>query len=607
MDTDSALQAEWILSEDPLLGHTAPVVGLPPAGAAPVRVRSRRPAIFLLECVSAAVRPRTHTPREGNGTADTTVLGDVEDIAASPPPEPPATDGPAPANSALDAVTRRRFLGLAAVAGAVTLAGCSNVTGSVKDAAKSVSNPPMKADPAILAAAGPEPSSYAPPATTSTPPSASDPLELHAQVCVVGGGAAGAAAATIAGRLGAQTILLEESYVLGGNVTRGLVNLDKVAWGGQEKMVGGYFRDLILEMEKTGHAIYPSEQTHWAVPFEVDAMRTLALELARRADVDVRLGAQAVWAERDGRLIRSVWAQERGRLLSVVADVFIDCTGDGNLGYLAGNGYWLGDRTQGAIQGQTLIFYAGPVDWDRLAAYAKEKGALTSNYQVIGLRDFMTKIVSEKRVVGTPQRGLLINRNMEASFVSISASEVYTNHLEPGTASAMLATLQQQDYQIHDALRAEIPGFEESHVVRLADRPYLREGRRLIGYKQLTAEQVLAGEKPADSIARGWYPIDLHVARGGGPIHLGALRGGDWYGIPYACLVARDVDNLLMAGRCISVTHEALGSTRISPVSMALGQAAGIAASIAASRPAAPADVPAGDIQREILHQGGVL
>jgi hypothetical protein len=537
---------------------------------------------------------RTH-PREGNGTADATVLGDVEDIAASPPLEPPVTDGSAPANSALDAVTRRRFLGLAAVAGVVTLGGCSNVTGSVKDAAQSVANPPMKADPAILAAAGPEPSSYAPPATTSRPPSASDPMELHAQVCVVGG------------RLGAQTILLEESYVLGGNVTRGLVNLDKVAWGGQEKMVGGYFRDLILEMEKTGHAIYPSEQTHWAVPFEVDAMRSLALQLARRANVDVRLGAQAVWAERDGRLIRSVSAQERGRLLRVVADVYIDCTGDGNLGYLAGNGYWLGDRTQGAIQGQTLIFYAGPVDWDRLAAYAKEKGALTSNYQVIGLRDFMTKIVSEKRVVGTPQRGLLINRNMEASFVSISGSEVYTNHLEPGTASAMLATLQQQDYQIHDALRAEVPGFEESHVVRLADRPYLREGRRLIGYKQLTVEQVLAGEKPADSIARGWYPVDLHVARGGGPIHLGALRGGDWYGIPYACLVARDVDNLLMAGRCISVTHEALGSTRISPVSMALGQAAGIAASIAASRPAAPADVPAGDIQREILHQGGVL
>ena len=537
----------------------------------------------------------------------------MEDIAASPTPEPPA-DGPTDAHpgelstgSPLKAVTRRRFLGLAAVAGAVTLGGCSNVAGSVKDAAQSVANPVVEPDPAIAAAAGPEPSSYAPPATTSRPPSASDPMELHAQVCVVGGGAAGAAAATIAGRLGAQTILLEESYVLGGNVTRGLVNLDKVAWGGQEKMVGGYFRELIRELEKTGHAIYPSEETHWAVPFEVDAMRTLALEIARRADVDVRLGAQAVWAERDGRRIRNVWAQERGRLLRVVADVYIDCTGDGNLGYLAGNGYWLGDRTQGAVQGQTLIFHAGPVDWNRLAAYAKEKGALTSSYQVIGLRDFMAKIVSEKRVDGTPQRGLLINRNMEPSFVSISGSEVYANHLEPGTAAAMLATLQQQDYQIHTALKADVPGFEESHVVRLADRPYFREGRRLVGYKQLTVEQVLAGDKPADSIARGWYPVDLHVARGGGPVHLGELRSGDWYGIPYACLVARDVDNLLMAGRCISVTHEALGSTRISPVSMALGQAAGIAAALAASRPARPADVPAGDIQREVTHQGGVL
>jgi|GEM_PF-3079437 len=540
-------------------------------------------------------------------------MGDVEDIPASQTPVPPA-DGPADAHpgdrsvrTALGAVTRRRFLELAAAAGAVTLAGCSSVSNTVKDATELVSNPPVEADPAIRGALGPEPASYAPPTPTSSPPSVSDPMELRAQVCVVGGGAAGAAAATISGRLGATTILLEESYVLGGNVTRGLVNLDKVAWGGQENMVGGYFRDLIRDLEKTGHAIYPSEETHWAVPFEVDAMRTLTLELAREANVDVRLGAQAVWVEREERLVRSVWAQEHGRLLRVVADVYVDCTGDGNLGYLSRNGYWLGDRTQGAIQGQSLIFYAGPVDWNSLAAYAKDNDALTSTYQVIGLRDFMATIVSEKRVVGTPQRGLLINRNMESSFVSISGSEVYANHLEPGAASAMLATLQQQDYQIHAALRAQVPGFEDSHVVRLADRPYLREGRRLIGYKQLTAEQVLAGEKPADSIARGWYPIDLHVARGGGPIHLGSLRGGDWYGIPYACLVARDVDNLLMAGRCISVTHEALGSTRISPVSMALGQAAGIAAALAASRSVAPADVPAGDIQREVIHQGGVL
>ncbi len=555
-------------------------------------------------------------------------MGTSDDMRPQLPAEP-AFEGEGPADPSSDPLhprdrhaplTRRRFLGLAGLGGLAALGGGAAfgvyrheheapVGGSTEGPA---GGPGVSADPSgteaeALKALGPEPASYTPPAPESRPPVGSDPFELRCQVCVVGGGAAGAAAATIAGRMGVETVLLEESFVLGGNVTRGLVNLDKVTWGGQQNMVGGYFRELLLEMEKAGQAVYPTERTHWAVPFEVDAMRHLALVLARRSGADVRFGAQAVWVERDQRQIKAVWAQEQGRLVRVLADVYIDCTGDGNLGYLAGNGYWLGDRERGEIQGQTLIFYAGPVDWERLVEYAGKEGSLTNNYQVIGLRSFMSKIIAEKRVEGTPQRGLLINRNMEPAFVSISASEIYSNHLEPGTLPRILTMLQTQDYQIHSALKAEVPGFGQSHIVRLAERPYLREGRRLIGYKQLDVGQVLRGEKPADSIARGWYPIDLHVARSGGPVHLGSLRAGDWYGIPYACLVARDIDNLLMSGRCISVTHEALGSTRISPVSMSLGQAAGIAAALSASQKKAPARIQAGEVQREIIHQGGFL
>ncbi|MCZ7664064.1 MAG: FAD-dependent oxidoreductase [Thermoleophilia bacterium] len=503
--------------------------------------------------------------------------------------------------------TRRRFLGLLALGGSAALAGCSGLTKPVREAAESATRIVSPTDPPVLTGTGPEPSSFVPPLPVARPSRFTDPLELVSDVCVVGGGAAGCAAATTAGRMGARTILLEESYCLGGNVTRGLVNLDKVAWGGSEAMVAGYFRELIKNLEAEGQAVYPGPQTHFAVPYEPDAFRHSALILARRAGADVRFGARAAWVERAGDRIEAVWAEEEGRMLRIRSKVFVDCTGDGHLGYMAGNGFWLGDRLYGEIQGQTLIFCAGPVDFSALQKYADSTGGLTNTYQVIGLRDFMYGAVASGKVEGRPQRGLLINRNMESTFVSISGSEVYSNHLEPGTLAKIMTMLQKQNFQIHAALRAEIPGFESSRVTRMAERPYLREGRRLIGWTQLTADEVLAGRKPADSIARGWYPIDLHVSYGGGLVHRGQLRAGDWYGVPFRCLVARDLDNLMMAGRCISATHEALASARISPVSMALGQAAGVGAALSVKAEIRPADLEAEKVREEIIRQGGLI
>jgi hypothetical protein len=140
----------------------------------------------------------------------------------------------------------------------------------------------------------------------------------------------------------------------------------------------------------------------------------------------------------------------------------------------------------------------------------------------------------------------------------------------------------------------------------MAERPYLREGRRLTGYYQLSAADIQKADKPDDSIARGYYPVDLHRQGDGGIVQTVYLGVGDWYGIPYRCIVARDLDNLLMAGRCISVTHEALGSTRISPVSMALGQAAGIAGVLCVRNGLRPADLPAAQVRTE-LHKQGAL
>ncbi|MFH0916623.1 MAG: FAD-dependent oxidoreductase [bacterium] len=429
---------------------------------------------------------------------------------------------------------------------------------------------------------------------------------MSAQVCVVGGGAAGLAAATSAARQGVQTLLLEESYKVGGNLTRGLVNLDKVAWGGSI-MVGGYFRDLLKTLEIEGQAVYPSEETAFSTQCDPDALERKALQFAGQAGVKVRLGAPVTGVEKDGALLRAVWAQGQGATLRVTAEVFIDATGDGHLGYLAGHPYWLGDRNHGDVQGQTLIFYAGPVDWDRLSDYVRREGGLVDAYRLVGLRPFMGRLQARGGVLAEVQAGMLINRNLWPEMVSISASETYQNQLEPNALVQIMEVLGEQNREIHHALTVEVPGFRDSRIIRVADRPYLREGRRLVGHYQLSVDDIGESRKPQDSVARGWYPLDLHVHDSPGGSQHAPFRAGEYYGIPYRCLVARDLDNLLMAGRCISVTHEALGSTRISPVSMSLGQAAGIAAALCARHNLKPSLAPIKDIQNEILAAGGLI
>ena len=536
--------------------------------------------------------------------------------------------------------TRREFLtwlaaGATLAAGGAFAAGCRPVETTTNPPAPTISKslpPNMAAEPTALSALGTGRDASAESTTDPLQADASEPTTtgdpggagvatfspgdapggvttLAADVCVVGGGAAGMSAATAAARAGARTILLEESYVLGGNVTRGTVNLDRIAYNGPA-MVAGYFEELISGMVAEGEAIYPTEETMWAVPFEPDALRARALRLALKVGVDVRMGTQAMWVERREtapRSIAAVWATNEGRLVQVRAPIFIDCTGDGNLGFMAGNGYWFGDRTYGQIQGQTLIFHAGPVDFDRMAAYARlGEDHLVNQHQIVGLRELMTEVRDGAMTPGSPQRGALINRNMNPSVVSISVSEVYGNHLEPGGMAEIMRVLEVQNRVIHDFFRARIPGMERSHIVRMAERPYLREGRRLMGLYQLTGGDVVRAVQTDDSVARGWYPIDLHVASSGAT-RLGYVPAGKWYSIPYRCLVARDIDNLLMAGRCLSATHEALGSVRVSPASMAVGQAAGIAAALCAQRSSLPAELEVNDVRSRLLAAGALI
>jgi hypothetical protein len=154
-------------------------------------------------------------------------------------------------------------------------------------------------------------------------------------------------------------------------------------------------------------------------------------------------------------------------------------------------------------------------------------------------------------------------------------------------------------------LKSRVPGFAEASISSVAPQIGIRESRRIDGLYRLTMEDVVMGRHFEDGIARSGYPVDLHDPSGKGIMEATIENDGS-YSIPYRCLVARGPVNLLAAGRCISTTHEALATTRLTPSCMATGEAAGTAAALACKAGITAAEVDASQL-REMLHAQGAI
>jgi hypothetical protein len=134
-----------------------------------------------------------------------------------------------------------------------------------------------------------------------------------------------------------------------------------------------------------------------------------------------------------------------------------------------------------------------------------------------------------------------------------------------------------QARQIVDFMRDNIPGFESCHIISTGPHIGIRESRKIHGIYTLTAEDLLSNRMFEDAIAMGGYPIDIHSPDGSDMKHC-HLKPGSWYSVPYRSMVTEEIANLIVAGRCISATHEACAAIRVTPMAMAIGQAAGTAA-----------------------------
>jgi glycine/D-amino acid oxidase-like deaminating enzyme len=442
-------------------------------------------------------------------------------------------------------------------------------------------------------------------------------LAAEADVLVVGGGLSGFGAALGAAAAGADVVLAERYGFFGGHGTASLVNilmsvhtqharpepfgentLLPADHGIGEPIAAGVLARFVRRLVDAGGALAPSLHTGYTVPFDPEVFKLVMLDMLDEAGVRFLLHAFASGVVGGPRVEGVIFETKSGPLV-IRARCVVDCTGDGDVAAHAGAPFEIG-RADGLVQPMTLMFRMAEFAREAFDNYVKEHSDQWRS--VHGLWDLIDA-ASRAGELDLPREDILFFATPHPREVSINSTRVTgVRGIDVWDLTYAEQQSRRQMRQIAAFLCRYVPGFRDAYIVQSGVQIGVRETRRILGDYVITGQDVLDGRRFNDVVARCSYPIDIHNPTGPGTV-LKRVPPGEAYDIPLRALLPRRVDRLLVAGRCISGTHEALSSYRVMPVSMVTGQAAGVCAALAAKRNASPRDIDVKAVQRELLHQ----
>jgi len=436
------------------------------------------------------------------------------------------------------------------------------------------------------------------------------PVIAECDVLVAGGGPGGLGAAVMAARSGAKTILAERFGILGGMASAGEVHPFMPNHYDTEGLGNAWISDHETSMDRPvylewiramaaylppvlrGKALADSEACNIARNIDKNAASLAAEDLCLKAGVKLLYHHTLVQVPvLDGRIEYAVFSSKSG-FVAVKAGTYVDSTGDGDLAALAGCGFETGGP-DGNCQPMTLCFKLSNID----------RVKMPDNEQ-------MQKLYLKAKCAGIldcPRENLLYMETNDPSVIHFNTTRIIGRSGIDGIAlSEAEIEGRRQFRQYLEWFSSSVPGFENAQIHSIAQHIGVRETRRINGLACLTREDFIKRSKFKDAIARCNYPIDIHSTNGAGTemVHIPHV---EYYEIPYGCIVAKDVSNLTIGSRCISVDHAVHSSMRVMPPVCSIGQAAGLAAAVAAKNGVGQSTLDGVEIRERLKAQGAWL
>lgn len=391
----------------------------------------------------------------------------------------------------------------------------------------------------------------------------------HYDVVIVGGGTAGCAAAVSAADCGMKTLIIEEAACLGGTSTGGLISMfmgfsDREDPERQKGFLGELLDNLKAEHATEGvNTVYLCGKKELAVPvvpYEAEALKRVLNRMMLAHHVEVMFHTRMVQVIKKESKITTLLVHNVNGIQTVDAEVIIDASFHGSAAFEAGCGYDVGGPT-GIMQPGSLMYRMADVDrtaYDMVPQ--KEKEAIAQRGIEAG-KLYVNNLLARPLPDGT-------------MYSNMSRIQVNPFDISQWTKAEMDAREQVKD--ISSFFISHVPGFEHAVMCETGAFTGLRDSRRIRGKYILTGMDVLEGTEFEDAIAESSYPVDIHDANGTSSTIIKPRKG--YFQVPFSCLVTEEIENLLIAGRCISADYEAHACIRVMITCMRTGEAAGYAA-----------------------------
>ena len=426
------------------------------------------------------------------------------------------------------------------------------------------------------------------------------PVKHTVDVFVAGGGPAGVAAAVAARSYGAEVFLAEAHTCLGGMGTAGRVPVFMPLTDGIHFLAGGIGEKILARLKaESPHKRYDGT--------DIEALKRVYDALLTESGVQFSFYTQLIAVEAAGGRVAHVICAAPGGLFAVRAKVFIDATGNGDLATWAGASFEKGDA-QGHMMPGTLCSVWSEIDWDVWYAN-RPKGPQPDGSMLEKAFADGVFTVQDEHLTGMYRSGEhLGSGNIGHTFDVDGTDEVSLTKALVGGRKGL------KEYERY--YRGYLKGFEKAQLVESGSLLGVRETRRITGDYVLTLADYKRRATFPDEIGRYAYSIDIHPTRPGKDTYAQhrkefdeefRYKKGESYGIPYRILTPRGLENVLVAGRCVSADQHVHGSIRVMPGCYITGQAAGVAAALAAEKNTSTHRVDVAELQRKLKLLGGYL